>query len=207
MKHRLERRYGLGHLHFVTCSCYRRKPLLGTERARSLFLKILAEVRERYDFALIGYVVMPEHIHLLMGESRRGTPTTVMQVLKQRVSRALHGRRIEEAQAAGTSMFMGRRVAEERQPVLAASVLRLQRVELEEKEREAELHAFQSGEARAGQTSQGVVVEQLRVLLERDREWVSAESGLEAGQGGRQKRKTHPSEKRRVRHPLSLFEA
>ena len=28
-----------------------------------------------------------------------------------------------------------------------------------------------------------------------------------AGQGGQQKRKTHPSEKRRVRHPLSLFEA
>src|SRR5690348_17939203 len=40
-----------------------------------------------------------------------------------------------------------------RSPVLAAAVLRLQRVELEEKEREAELHAFQSGEARAGQTS------------------------------------------------------
>jgi hypothetical protein len=47
MKRRLERHYGLGHLHFITCSCYRRKPLLGAERARSLFLKILAEVRER----------------------------------------------------------------------------------------------------------------------------------------------------------------
>ena len=47
MKHRLERRYGLGHLHFITRSCYRRKPLLGTERARGVFLKILAEVRER----------------------------------------------------------------------------------------------------------------------------------------------------------------
>ncbi len=92
MKHRLERRYGLGHLHFITCSCYRREPLLGTGRARSLFLKILAEVRERHDFALIGYVVMPEHIHLLMGEPRKGTPTTLMQVLKQRVARALHGR-------------------------------------------------------------------------------------------------------------------
>ena len=77
MKHRLERRYGLGHLHFITCSCYRRKPLLRTARARNLFLKILAEARERYDFALIGYVVMPEHIHLLMGEPRRGTPLSI----------------------------------------------------------------------------------------------------------------------------------
>ena len=93
MKQRLRRRYGLGQLHFVTCSCYRRAALLGTERARHLFLKILDEVRERYDFALLGYVVMPEHIHLLISEPNVGTPSTVMQVLKQRVSRALHRRR------------------------------------------------------------------------------------------------------------------
>ena len=68
-------------------------PLLGTERARHLFLKILSEVRERHDFALIGYVVMPEHIHLLISEPNVGNPSTVMQVLKQRVSRAMHRRR------------------------------------------------------------------------------------------------------------------
>ena len=93
MKHRLERRYGLGQLHFITCSCYHRKPLLGTEKARNLFLQILGEVRTRYDFALLGYVVMPEHIHLLISEPKVGTPATVMQVLKQRVSRAMHARR------------------------------------------------------------------------------------------------------------------
>lgn len=88
-KRRLERRYGFGHLHFITCSCYRRMPLLATERARNVFVKVLNEVRERYDFALLGYVVMPEHIHLLISEPKVGTPTTVMQVLKQRVSRAM----------------------------------------------------------------------------------------------------------------------
>ena len=92
MKQRLRRRYGLGQLHFITCSCYRRTPLLGTERARDLFLKALSEVRERYDFALIGYVVMPEHIHLLISEPNVGNPSTAMQVLKQRVWRAMHRR-------------------------------------------------------------------------------------------------------------------
>lgn len=58
MKHRLERRYGFGQLHFITCSCYRRMPFLGSERARILFLRILDEVRGRYDFALFEYVVM-----------------------------------------------------------------------------------------------------------------------------------------------------
>jgi putative transposase len=92
MKH-LERRYGAGQLHFITCSCYRRAPLLGTARARDCFLTILSEVRERYDFALLGYVVMPEHIHLLISEPRVGTPSTVMQVLKQCVSRAMRRKR------------------------------------------------------------------------------------------------------------------
>jgi putative transposase len=36
---------------------------------------------------------MPEHVHLLISEPRKGTPSTVMQVLKQRVSRAMRRRR------------------------------------------------------------------------------------------------------------------
>ena len=89
LKNRLERRYGQRHLHFITCSCYRRRPLLGTARKRDVFLKILDEVRRRYHFSLVGYVVMPEHIHLLISEPKMGNPSTVMQALKQRVSRSL----------------------------------------------------------------------------------------------------------------------
>jgi putative transposase len=89
----LKRYYGQQHLHFITCSCYRRLPLLRSERARNTFAKILGQVRQRHGFALVGYVVMPEHIHLLIGEPARGTPSTVMQVLKQRVSRQLRRKR------------------------------------------------------------------------------------------------------------------
>jgi putative transposase len=77
MKRRLERRYGLGHLHFITSSCYDRRPLLGTPRARDGFLEILSEVRDQFDFALVGYVVMPEHIHLLISEPSIGNPSVV----------------------------------------------------------------------------------------------------------------------------------
>ena len=51
---RLKRRYGRGHLHFITCSYYRRRPLLRTARSRDVFLKILAEVRARYCFGLVA---------------------------------------------------------------------------------------------------------------------------------------------------------
>jgi len=83
----LERRYAQKHLHFITCSCYERRPLLNIGSRRDLFLQILNEVRASEHFWLIGYVVMPEHVHLLISEPKIGTPSTVMQILKQRVSR------------------------------------------------------------------------------------------------------------------------
>jgi len=52
-------------------------------------LSILEQTRQRYRFVVVGYVVMPEHIHLLMTEPEVGNPSTVMQVLKQRTARAL----------------------------------------------------------------------------------------------------------------------
>jgi putative transposase len=85
----LKRYYGQSELHFVTFSCYRRLPLLGTARARNVLVKELSRVRREYGFLLVGYVVMPNHVHLLMGEPKKGTPSTVLQMLKQRVSRKM----------------------------------------------------------------------------------------------------------------------
>jgi len=93
MRKKLERRYGQKDLHFITFSCYRRRALLGSIRARNTFVRILGELREQYGFLLVGYVVMPEHVHLLISEPKIGTPSLVMQVLKQRVSRALRKRK------------------------------------------------------------------------------------------------------------------
>jgi REP element-mobilizing transposase RayT len=73
--------------HYITCSCYQRKPFLGSASPRDLFLKIFEEVRQKYEFQVVGYVVMPEHIHLLIGEPDDRSVAVAMQVLKQRVSR------------------------------------------------------------------------------------------------------------------------
>ena len=83
----LRRFYGGGDLHYITCSCYRRQPFLSSPSRRDLFLKIFEEVRQKYEFQVVGYVVMPEHIHLLVGEPDDGSIAVTMQVLKQRVSR------------------------------------------------------------------------------------------------------------------------
>ncbi len=89
MPKQLKRYYGRGELHFVTFSCYRRLPLLGTARARNLFVEELGRVRKEYGFLLVGYVLMPNHVHLLISEPKKSTPATVLQMLKQRVSRKM----------------------------------------------------------------------------------------------------------------------
>jgi len=85
----LHRCYGSGYLHFITTSCYQRLPLLARAENRDLFLQVLEQVRRRYGFVVVGYVVMPEHVHLLLSEPERGHPSLVMQVLKQGVARRL----------------------------------------------------------------------------------------------------------------------
>jgi putative transposase len=64
-------------------------PFLRTARCRDTFLTILEQTRQRYRFVVVGYVVMPEHIHLLLTEPEVGSLSTAMQVLKQRTARAL----------------------------------------------------------------------------------------------------------------------
>jgi putative transposase len=90
----LKRCYGTGSLHFITWSCYRRKPLLGNPARRDLLLTVLELMRVRYRFAVIGYVVMPEHVHLLISEPlisepMTGDPSKIIQAVKLSVSRRL----------------------------------------------------------------------------------------------------------------------
>jgi putative transposase len=81
-----------GCFHFVTFSCYRRQPLLAAPEAYSAFEQELEAVRLRYGFVVVGYVLMPEHVHLLVGEPTRSTLSIALQVLKQRTSRKLKAR-------------------------------------------------------------------------------------------------------------------
>ena len=75
--------------HFITFSCYRREPLLETALARERFEAELERVRKWYGLYIMGYVVMPEHVHLLVSEPERATLAVAVQMLKQTVSRKL----------------------------------------------------------------------------------------------------------------------
>ena len=73
-------------LHFITFSCYRRLSYLGSDRVRELFESALERIRKKYKWAVIGYVVMPEHVHLLVSEPLRGNLAKAIQALKLSVT-------------------------------------------------------------------------------------------------------------------------
>jgi putative transposase len=75
-----------GDLHFITFSCYGRKPYLASAAAKELFEASLEKMRRKYGFAVLGYMVMPEHVHLLVNEPSLCTLARALQSLKLSVS-------------------------------------------------------------------------------------------------------------------------
>src|ERR1039458_7647356 len=61
--------YGLNHLHFITASTYRRARLFDSDRFRRHFIATLDALRRELEFKVVGYVLMPEHFHLLLWPS------------------------------------------------------------------------------------------------------------------------------------------
>jgi putative transposase len=50
----------------LTFSCYQRLPLLGTPALKRVFLDALGRARGKGSFELIAWVIMPEHLHLMV---------------------------------------------------------------------------------------------------------------------------------------------
>src|ERR1700726_4576223 len=87
MVHGLERWQECGDVHFVTFSCFHRCNYLESAAARDLFEDALQKARTRYRFDVLGYVVMPEHVHLLVSEPVCGLLAGALKWLKLSVSR------------------------------------------------------------------------------------------------------------------------
>jgi putative transposase len=70
-----------GRFHFLTFSCFRRLPYLSAAESMDLFEEAPERIRRRYLFVVCGYVVMPEHVHLLVGEPSRCLLSKAIQAL------------------------------------------------------------------------------------------------------------------------------
>jgi len=87
----LKRFHQFGQTHVVTFSCYHRRSSFIAASAKRIFENALERVRRSFGLCIYGYVVMPDHVHLLMSEPQRGTLAGALKSLKQGVSRRLIG--------------------------------------------------------------------------------------------------------------------
>lgn len=77
--------------HFVTFSCYRREARLAETGAYETFARVFEQARKRHGLLVYGYVLMPEHVHLLTAEPPVTLLATVLKVAKQESSKKLRG--------------------------------------------------------------------------------------------------------------------
>jgi putative transposase len=78
--------------HFVTFGCFHGRCLFAEPVNKLFFEQALERARTAFDVEIYGYVVMPDHVRLLMGEPRGGLLSEALKSLKQGVARRLVGK-------------------------------------------------------------------------------------------------------------------
>ena len=82
-KHRRLRRIEEpGHARYLTCSCYHNLELFSNDQIKDAFAERLAFVRRTMGFELYAWVIMPNHVHLLLRPSRSETVDRILRRLK-----------------------------------------------------------------------------------------------------------------------------
>jgi putative transposase len=89
----LERRHNLGHLHFITFSCHHRLPYLEAPKPKEILERVIERTRSTHNFLLYAYVLMPEHLHLLLSEPKNHSLSSTLRVIKGESSKLLKGNR------------------------------------------------------------------------------------------------------------------
>lgn len=88
----LRRRPVDGQLRYLTCSCRHRLPLFGNDRIKQVFVERLYHERERHGFELWAWVVMANHVHLLLRPARGADVPGILWCLKRSIASEVVGR-------------------------------------------------------------------------------------------------------------------
>ena len=83
------RHFSPGQLQFITSSVYRRMKLFDSHRLRADFVEVLRQLRQETGFLLIGWVLMPEHFHLLIKPPPAESTSRLLQELKKRTGQGI----------------------------------------------------------------------------------------------------------------------
>src|SRR5271157_2233209 len=161
----LRRFHQSGQSHFVTFSCYRRQPNFVNATVYDLFPLCLEDMRRRFELRVYGYVVMPEHVHLLLSEPEHCTLAEAIHYLKLSFAKRLRSRRQASAQVSvqKKDANLGHR-HQQQGSFWQKTLLRPQRKGRAGVHGEVTIPAPEPGEARTGEGTRRLEVEQFPAL-------------------------------------------
>src|ERR1035437_392267 len=107
----LRRFHESGQSHFITFSCHRRQPKFVNAAVYDLFPPCLEDMRRRFDLRVYGYVVMPEHVHLLLSEPEHDTLAAAIHYLKLSFAKRVRSRRVTQVSVQKKDANLGHRVS------------------------------------------------------------------------------------------------
>lgn len=80
-----------GHAHYLTFSCWERRPFLARDLTRDWLCQAIEAARSQHRFDLWAYVIMPEHVHLLILPA----PSSRIGVILRRIKEPLARRAVQ----------------------------------------------------------------------------------------------------------------
>lgn len=99
--------------YFVTTATHDRKPIFGHAGNALPMIEVLYRTRAEYGFQLLGWVIMPDHLHAVIMPADRNTISQVMRYIRGRFSR-LHNISRNSSGPVWQSSFYDRAVRDER---------------------------------------------------------------------------------------------
>jgi len=82
----------LGTARFVTFNCYRELPSLNSNMAKELLIKYIEMARDKHSIKIMGYVIMPNHVHLVMLPEKDMKLGLVIREIKSRMAKEYFAR-------------------------------------------------------------------------------------------------------------------
>ena len=84
--------------YFLTSTTYERKPIFRNDNYAQILCNIIYNLRNNAKMSLLGFVIMPEHFHLLIVPSSGTKISWIMQEIKKGSARLINKDRVRRAQ-------------------------------------------------------------------------------------------------------------
>jgi len=115
MPHGLRRFQQTRQSHFVTFTCYHRRAAFDSPGTYDLFVQTLEDMRCRFAVCVYGFVVMPEHVHLLVSEPQHQLLADAIHYLKLSFAKRLSSKDTTQAGVFWQKRYYDRNVRSERE--------------------------------------------------------------------------------------------